>query len=111
VLTQPSNSANRGGASSIATPANSGGSSLFGGTGVGATHDLKKVTSTTEDGSRRRSSQTAGGMYGNLSNLKRDSQDVNTANRKSSFAEQGAKPGVLGSMWNTLVISRMSLHY
>jgi len=100
-LIQSTTSANRGGASSIPTPANSGGSSLFGGTDVGATHETKKVTSTTDDGSRRRASQGGGGMYGNLSNLKRDSQDANTANRKSSFAEQGAKPGMIGNLWNT----------
>ena len=45
--------------------------------------------------------QDGGGLFGNLSNLKRGSQDQGTEARKSSMSEQSAKPaaGVLGTMW------------
>jgi len=50
------------------------------------------------------SSQHGGPIFGNISNLKRGSQDQGTADRKAGFAEQtGAKPGVLGSLWNKYV--------
>jgi hypothetical protein len=39
-------------------------------------------------------------MFGNISNLKRGSQDMTTAERKAIMAEQGAPPGVLGKFWN-----------
>lgn len=45
-------------------------------------------------------SQDGGSMFGNLSNLKRGSQDPSTAQRKSSMSEQGAQPGMIGQMWN-----------
>jgi len=39
-------------------------------------------------------------MFGNLNNLKRNSQDQGHVARKASMSEQTAAPGVLGSMWN-----------
>lgn len=39
-------------------------------------------------------------MFGNLSNLKRGSQDQGVSQRKSSMSEQTTQPGVIGQMWN-----------
>ena len=46
------------------------------------------------------SSQEAGGLFGNLNSLKRDSNDMNRSARKSSMAEQSAQPGFMGQMFN-----------
>lgn len=39
-------------------------------------------------------------MFGNLNNLKRNSQDQGHQARKASMSDQTAKPGVIGQMWN-----------
>ncbi|KAI9729005.1 MAG: hypothetical protein M1828_000090 [Chrysothrix sp. TS-e1954] len=78
--------ATSGGASSKPTPANSGNIGLFGGSGA--------------DDTKRRSSQEGGGAFGNLTNLKRNSQDQGTAFRKSSMSDQTKQPGAIGKMWN-----------
>lgn len=44
-------------------------------------------------------SQESGGLFGNLSNLKRDSADQGVAQRKSSMSDQTQKPSMIGQMW------------
>ncbi|KAJ9668820.1 hypothetical protein H2201_001066 [Coniosporium apollinis] len=47
---------------------------------------------------RRRSSGAT--RFANLHAFKRDPANDNATQRRSSFADQAQKPGVLGQMWN-----------
>ncbi|KAI9663484.1 MAG: hypothetical protein M1831_002493 [Alyxoria varia] len=96
--------ATRGGAGVTATPANSGGG-LFGKSAVGSTNNNAGKTEGTNVGNNnanRRASQEQGGLFGSLSNLKRDSTDVNKTARKSSMGEQRPQPGMIGQMFNNI---------
>ncbi|KAL9091754.1 MAG: hypothetical protein Q9159_001269 [Coniocarpon cinnabarinum] len=95
------NSATRGGMGTVPTPANSGGSGIFGSTTVGATHGSDSSGSSDSPSSAgfRRPSQESSPMFGGLASLKRDSTNPDQTQRRSSLGEQAPQPGILGSMW------------
>ncbi|KAF2423729.1 hypothetical protein EJ08DRAFT_737296 [Tothia fuscella] len=58
------------------------------------------IITMADNGSPRRAS----GTFGNLMDQKkRHSTDISHNERRLSHSEMGAKPGILGSMWNNLV--------
>ena len=120
------NSATRGGMGATPTPANSGGSGIFGSTAVGATHGnedsgagsisgqsgrrvsfrpSQHIARTRTDLVPIQPSQEQSPMFGGLSSLKRDSGNTGQTQRRTSLGEQGFQAGVLGTMWKKYVFT------